>query len=378
MPSLHYAGLSRRKPWHRRLRRHLWREWCFLRLALTHFGPRFLIMVAVLLGGALCFLTLEPERNHTPMRAVYYSWSLVFGQSPEEFPSHRLLQAIFFLMPIMGLTVIIEGIIDFSRLLRDRSHYEANWCRVMAHAVKDQVILVGLGKLGYRVFRLLRDLDQPVVVIERDAQNAFLDEVRREGSPFIVGDGRREQLLVEANIAGARSVILATDDDLANMEIALDARRLRPDIRVVLRMFDQNIADKIRDGFNIHLAMSQSAISAPAFAMAALDHSILNSFTVGDDLIVLQRWGVDAGGELVGLTMGQLLERTRFNVLELRPAGGGRLLFPSAGSVLAPGDELLVQGPFEALTPIRKRGAGFIRPAGGAKPARQPAPKEKD
>ena len=29
------------------------------------------------------------------------------------------------------------------------------------------------------------------------------------------------------------------------------------DIRVVLRMFDQNIADKIGKGFDIHLAMSE-------------------------------------------------------------------------------------------------------------------------
>ena len=93
-------------------------------------------------------------------------------------------------------------------------------------------------------------------------------------------------------------IILATDDDLANLEVALDARRINPGIRVVLRMFDQNMADKIRDGFNIYTAMSQSAISAPAFATAALDRAIVNSFMVNDALIVMQRWivrGIVAG-----------------------------------------------------------------------------------
>lgn len=364
MPSLQLHRLSRRKSRFRRFRRRLWREWSFVRLTFAHFGPRFLVMTVILLGGGLLFLTLEPERGHSLPRAIYYAWSLVFGQAPEEFPRHLALQALFFGMPILGLTVIIEGIIDFSRLIRDRRSYEASWCRVMAHSMKNHVILVGLGKLGFRIFSLLRELDQPVVVLERDPANAFLDDVRRDGSPLLIGDGRREQFLTEANIGGARSVILATDDDLANMEMALDARRLRPDIRVVLRMFDQNIADKIKDGFNIHLAMSQSAISAPAFATAALDRSIVNSFAVGNELIIMQRWRVDDGGELAGLTAGSVLARTRFNIVEIQPVGGGRRLFPAADQPLVPGDTLLVQGPFEALEALRKRGVGYILSAG--------------
>ena len=47
------------------------------------------------------------------------------------------------------------------------------------------------------------------------------------------------------------TLVIATNDDLANVEIALDARRLNPHIRVVLRMFDENIANKLRDAFHL-------------------------------------------------------------------------------------------------------------------------------
>ena len=70
---------------------------------------------------------------------------------------------------------------------------------------------------------------------------------------------------------------------------------MQPGIRVVLRMFDQNMADKIREGFNIHIAMSQSAMSAPAFAGAAIDRSIMNSYAMGDQYVVMQRWVVREG-----------------------------------------------------------------------------------
>jgi voltage-gated potassium channel Kch len=99
------------------------------------------------------------------------------------------------------------------------------------------------------VYHLLRELGQRVVVIERDERAQFLEDVRRDGAPLLLGDARREAFLADAGITRARSIVLATDNDIANLEVALDARRLNPTIRVVLRLFDPNMAEKVREGF---------------------------------------------------------------------------------------------------------------------------------
>jgi Trk K+ transport system NAD-binding subunit len=226
---------------------------------------------------------------------------------------------------------------------------------MMTESLSGHVVLVGLGKLGYLTYRLLKELGEDVVVIEQEASNQFLEVVRRDGSPLFVGDARREALLQDAGVTRAKSVILATDDDLANLEAALDARRIAPKVRVVLRMFDQNMADKIRDGFEIHLAMSQSAISAPAFATAAIDSSIINSFVVNDQLVVMKRWVVREGGPLDGKTVSDILCRYGFGVVDHRPTQGKVRLFPPPNTRLSPGDQLVVQGPFEALTALKKQ-----------------------
>src|SRR5690606_14406489 len=106
-------------------------------------------------------------------------------------------------------------------MIRDRKRNEREWCRAMCEALRDHVILVGLGRLGFRTYTLLRRLGVPVVVIERDASNQFLEDVRRDGTPLLIGDARREILLNDANARRARSIILATTDDLANLECAL-------------------------------------------------------------------------------------------------------------------------------------------------------------
>lgn len=311
-------------------------------------------MAAILLGGGFAFIHLEPEKNHTLPRATYYAWSLVFGEAPEEFPESPWLQAVFFLMPVLGLTVIIEGIVDLAVLVGDRRRFERNWCATMASSLTNHIILVGLGKLGYRTYRLLHQLGEPVVVIERNTECQFIDTVRRNGTPLLIGDARRAALLQDANIRDAKSILLAADDDLANLEIALDARKLVPDIRVVLRMFDQNMADKIREGFNIHVAMSQSAISAPAFAVAAIESSIVGSFVIGDQLIVMQRWEVSEVGPFAGLTVGQIMADHHINVTQHMPAGGLPIrLFPPPDTLINPDDRLLIQAPYETIQALK-------------------------
>lgn len=341
----------RTSPWLERL----WREWCFVKVVWAAFRLRAGIMVIALLTGATLFRWLEPEKQHSFARGLYYTWSLVFGEPPEEFPDNPILQLLFFLMPIVGMLVILEGIVEFALILRDRQRNEHIWCKVMASALKDHVILIGLGKLGYRSYRWLRTLDAPCVVIESNPQNQFLEEIRRDGIPLLIGDARREQILVDANAAGAKSIILATNNDLVNLEAALDARKLNPTIRVVLRLFDQNMADKIRDGFNIKIAMSQSAISAPAFVMAAVESSIVSSMVVGGELVVMQRWYVQAEGPLSDRTIGEVMTEFGVNVVERQPWGGGSDLFPPPDTKLHSGDELLVQGKFDTLSEMREK-----------------------
>lgn len=361
MPTSRLALLHRRRSWRARARRWLWREWAFARAVARQLWWRFAILAALLAAGAWLFRRLEPEQGHTPVEALFSTWSLVFGQSAGSFPRSPALQALYFVAPVLGLTVIISGIVEFAEILRDRRRNERNWSLAMIDSLRDHIILVGLGRLGYRIYQILHELDERVVVLESQPDNPFLERVREHHSPLLIGDARRDELLVEAGVARAKSVVLATNDDLANMEIALDARRLAPGIRVVLRMFDQNMADKIREGFDIHLAMSQSAISAPAFATAALDRTIVNSFVIDNELVVMQRWSMTPGHPWLGKSVADLVNEHQVQVLEIRRGGSADRAGRSARTILMPvlaerleaGDDVLVQGLHTRLRAMR-------------------------
>ena len=310
-----------------------------------------LLFIILLVGGWL-FRTLDPERDLSMVEAMYYTWSLIFGEPPEAFPSSPILQSLFFIVPLLGLTVIIEGLVDLTLMLRDRRRYESSWCTIMARSLSEHVILVGLGRLGIRTYRLLREMGVAVVVIEKDVDNQFLGELRTDGTPIFLGDARDDELLQRANVEHAMSIVIATSDDLANLECALDARRYAPNIRVVLRMFDQDMADKVRDGFKIPLAMSPAAISAPAFATCAVEPSTLSSFVIEDKLIVMQHWLVTSRDPLCGRTIADVTRDHGISVMSRRPTQQEATLFPDPTTTIERGDRLVIQGPFDAMNRI--------------------------
>ena len=153
---LHVSRL-RRKP----VLTRLWREWCFVRAAAALSFPRLLVLVGVLAAGAMLFRTFEPEKQHSFVKSAYLVWTLIFAEPGEEFPSHPVLQALFFVVPVLGLTVLIELILELSRVLRDRRGNQVRWSKVMAASMKNHIVLIGCGKLGFRVFKLLRRLGEP-------------------------------------------------------------------------------------------------------------------------------------------------------------------------------------------------------------------------
>ena len=137
--------------------------------------------------------------------------------------------------------------------------------------MRNHVVLCGLGNIGFRVLEHLRKLGEIVIIVEKHEDGNFVKQAKAMKVPVVIGDIRFSSVLEDVNIVEAKCLIAATDDDLANLDAALTARAARDDIRVVLRMFDQELAEKVRDGFGIETAFSTSALAAPAFAMAAVD-----------------------------------------------------------------------------------------------------------
>jgi Trk K+ transport system NAD-binding subunit len=139
------------------------------------------------------------------------------------------------------------------------------------------IVLCGLGRMGWRVLEHLKAAGLPVVVIDTACR---ADDPRLAGVRLVPGDCRRRDTLEAAGVAQARGVLLLVSDDLVNIAGALRVRSLNPTVRIVLRMFNQNLIGRLGKAVNNVFALSTSQLTAPILAMTALTGQALGAFRV--------------------------------------------------------------------------------------------------
>jgi Trk K+ transport system NAD-binding subunit len=281
----------------------------------------------------------------------------VFFESYLEFPREWFLQPLFFLVPIVGLGAVADSLVRLGFLIFSRKQRLPEWQRMVASLYRNHFVVVGVGKVGYEVVRDLLALREPVVVVERpQADSMLIHELEELNVPVIRGDGRSRKVLEEAGVPRARAVVLATSDDLANLDAGLTARDLNETARIVLRLFDESLAAKVRSAFAIP-AISTSRVSAPAFVAAATGRRLYQEFQLGGRTLHLVDLKVNPLGRLVGRTVGDLQAGHVANVV-MHSGEGAVNVNPGDDIRLQPGDEILVVAPLARLLELETQNDG--------------------
>lgn len=338
----------------RRYLRALWRD---TRVLVRQFRTPLLAFLVLLGVGtlALHFFYTDPESGQRLgwAEALYSVFTLVFLESVLPFPHAVGLQLLFIAVPVIGLALVANGIAQFGMALFDRRERKEAWQVAVASTYHNHVVVCGLGKVGYRVAKELLRLGEEVVGVELDAACPFLEELDRLGVPVLIGNARQRETLEKARVREASAIVACTQDDLTNLDIALDARELNPAIKVVLRMFDTQLAEKVRRGFGIHTAFSTSALAAPVFAAAATRAQIESSFYVDDVLMNVARTTIQAGSPLEGRTIGEV-EREFDLTVALHKGPRGLDAHPAPEVTLSAGDCIVVFASLESLARLRE------------------------
>jgi Trk K+ transport system NAD-binding subunit len=314
-------------------------------LLLRQFAWPLLIFALVIIGGGLLYYALAlhaGEPVDTPAEAVYLTLGMALLQSSGDFPHVWYLQLFYFAMPVIGLGILAAGLADFGTLFFNRRARRKEWEMAVASTFNRHLVLIGLGHLGYRVMQTLVDTGQEVVVIEQAPKLNLADHARRLGVPVIQDDGRRLEALEGAGTARARGILLCTQNDVLNLQIAFMAQRLNPDIEVVVRIFDDQFAADVARKFGFR-ALSATGLAAPAFASAASGVDVTRPITVDGRPFSLASLTVRPGSRLAGLSVGQIEAEMDVSVVLLRRNSASDP-HPAAGQVIAAHDVIAVLG----------------------------------
>lgn len=108
-----------------------------------------------------------------------------------------------------------------------------------------QVVLVGYGRVGRKLAEGLLAHQLPFVVAEQSRE--LVEELRAQGIPAVFGDAGQPEVLVQAHIARARMLVIATPDTLGVRRMATHARLLHPGIEIAVRSHNAEEASRLEE-----------------------------------------------------------------------------------------------------------------------------------
>lgn len=175
------------------------------------------------------------------------------------------LSKIVGILLILSSTVFIWMIFSLTvdRLIKKRVQLALGQKK---YKYKNHIILCGLGRLGFFIAEQLYEKGEKVVIIDSNEESPNSRYFRNLGIDVYTGDALLPGVLEDAGVKNAGALISVVNDDYTNLQIGLNARSYKPDLRLILRIFDESMGKVIKDKLDIHLSLSMSALVDKRFA----------------------------------------------------------------------------------------------------------------
>jgi voltage-gated potassium channel len=171
--------------------------------------------------------------------------------------------------------------------------------------------------------------------------------------PIIRGDALKQETLKKARVDRAHTVVIATSDDTMNLQIAIHARAVNPQVRTIVRLFDDEFAREVRQAFGVTAAYSASALAAPAFAASAAGLETVQSVTLNERVLHMSHFALAEASPLAGLTIEQVEDQYDLSIVLWR-RGKEADLHPANHRALKPGDQITVFADTPTLRQLKQ------------------------
>jgi len=356
------------------------------RFLLDHLGWILLLVVAVSLGKGLLFAgiaRLFGYGNVVPLAVglglfQVGEFSFVLAREGMRAGSigHELYTLVLTVAVMtMFLTPLVSGQTARLYALRRRwfRHEPLRTMNLPREGLHDHVVIAGAGRVGFQIAQVLAHLSRSFVLIEMDQRR--VERAKEAGMPVIFGDATQEIVLEAARLKDACLLLVTSPGVIEARSIVQHARRLHPDLDLVVRTSDPDFVPALRElevlevvvpEYEAGLEMTRQALlhlgvpgleiqrrtEALRDALLGTDprpgdrQRILRQLRGADTTFDLEWIGVEADAPLVGASLGAARIRTVTGasvVGVLRPDGALEVN-PGPEAQLGGGDLLAVLG----------------------------------
>ncbi|MFE7950584.1 NAD-binding protein [Streptomyces sp. NPDC057426] len=292
------------------------------------FSSRLRWALAGMVASVLALtLTATALTDADPVHAAYITLLDLFAINDPALdarPTNQILQLLSGLVGLALLPLLVAAALEALGTFR-----AAGSLRRPPRGLSGHVVLLGLGKVGTRVLARLRELDIPVVCVEEDPDARGVPLARGLNVPVVLGDVTDEGVLEAAKVHRAHALLALTSSDTTNLEAVLYARTVKADLRVALRLYDDEFATAVyrtlRTAHPGALTRSRSVthLAAPPFAGAMMGRQILGAIPVERKVLVFAALLVAGHPQFEGRTVAESFRPGAWRVLALDTASPG-------------------------------------------------------
>ena len=312
-----------------------------------------LVILGLLILGTLLFYLTIPQIGI--LGALYRTFVLLLGGYGDLFAELQEVKNYRWLLEPLALLLTLAGIafvgILYALLTESLLATKFIFARKRLTLPKqNHIVLLGLGRIGQRVARLLKTWKQPIIgiTLKFDFDFRLLPDI-----PIV--NQSLEENFAKVNLATANSVVVVTDDDMLNLEVALTAHKINPRANLVIRTSRQGLSHSLMGLLPEAQVLETYRLAAEVFVGAAFGENILNLFRLHHQTILVTEYHIENQDTLVGLLLAEVAYGYSIIPLLHQSSNHPSLLFPSDDVLLREGDRLVVLATIEGLRKIEVR-----------------------
>ncbi len=256
------------------------------------------------------------------------------------------------LLIFAGISVVLYGISALTQFIVEgeiNKYLQARRRLKMIEKLRNHHIIVGAGKTGKHIISEFIKRNNPFVVIDRDESNIKkLEEFFDKEFLYIVGDATEEDILLQAGIDRAKSLITTLPDDTKNVFVVLSARTLNPALNVISRASDIETMRKLLYA-GATSVVATAELTGIRMAMMATNPGLISFLDVvtfsGEESLRLEEFVVKKNSYLANKKLSEIKLPQSHNLIVISIRKRGSHIFnPTGDTVVEVGDRLVVLG----------------------------------
>ncbi len=317
------------------------------------------LMVSLLIIGTLGYAILEGYGFIDALYMAVITLGTVGYREVQPLSEPGKLFTIFLIIAGIGtvayaVTQVVEYLISTIVFRRKRME------RMIAK-LSDHVIICGYGRIGEQVASRLQARGVAFVIIERE--EAVLERLDALGFLYVDGNATNDTSLQNAQIQSASTIVATLPTDADNVYVALSARNLRPDIRIIARASDAISATKVKQA-GADKVISPYDIGGRYIANAVLRPHVVNFMDVVNSSneaatgsLEIEELRVTPHCNYANMALRDTNIRSELNiiVLAVRTPDGEFEYNPSPDTILVPDSMLICIGMASKLDRLAKQ-----------------------